>query len=104
MAVKRRQLWITLAVNVEDEATNAGLALAGQMTDTLLVLCLRPYLETSTEFSKAIGEVSNMFTYLAVTLPILAGVETPSWLGDLTQIVLSMIASAVAVVAALKVK
>ena len=76
----RRQMWITASVHVQDEATKGGIALAGQMVDTFLVFCLRPYIETSTEFVKTIGELSNMLTYLTITLPVLAGFETPEWM------------------------
>ena len=96
------QLWITLSVNVQDEKTNAGMALACQMADSLLVLAVRPYVETSTDIAKGIGELSNMLTYLAVTLPILADFETPKWMGDLTQIVVSMAATTIAAIVALK--
>ena len=78
--VMRRQMWITLSVNIQDEVAKGGMALAGQIADCLLVLWLRPYVETSTEFVKTIGEFSNMLTYLTITLPLLSGFETPEWM------------------------
>jgi len=97
-----KKLWIMLAIHIQDEATNAGMALACQMTDSILVLIVRPYVETSTDLVKAISEVSNMLTYLVVTLPILSGVKPSEWMGDLTQIVMSLAATTIATIAAMK--
>ena len=73
-----------------------------QVADLLLVVYLRPYNETSTEFCKVLGELSNTLAYLVVTLPVLGAYDLPHIVGDLSTIVLGMIAPTIAAVAALK--
>ena len=83
-------------VNATDGALNAGLSVAAQVADTLLLLFMRPYNSKITNVTEMIGGFSTLFCYLVVALPILTDFAMPEWIGDTTTLILAVLSTGVA--------
>jgi hypothetical protein len=91
-----RRIVMSAIVNLTDGNTNALLSLAVQNIDTWSILLMSPYISTQGNLVEGIGGVSNLITYLILTVPRLAQLETPSWLGDKTTMVFALFSTGLA--------
>ena len=90
-----KKLWISTALTYFNGTTNAALALTLQFWDTLLLLYLRPYTDRMTDMTECVGSITNLLAYLSISVPVFVGphIEMPSFLGDLTNIMLASFAT-----------
>jgi hypothetical protein len=91
-----RRIFMSTIVNSTDGALNAGLSVAAQTADSLLLLCMRPYNSKMTNMTEMIGGFSTLSCYLVIALPMLADFAMPEWIGDTTTIILAVFSTAVA--------
>ena len=90
---------MSAVVNFTDGSLNAGLSISFQVIDVSMLLFLRPFNSFKTELTEDLGSITNLCTFLVITIPMLSELELPVWIGDLTRIVLAVFATAMAAVA-----
>ena len=91
-----RRLIMTANVNFFDGPVNAVLSMGVQITESLLVWVLFPFNSYQTNLQEAFAGVTNVLTYFAIALPIFIPNLLPSWIGDMSTLVLSVVATGVA--------
>ena len=95
MVVLMKKIWMTTILGFFDGTINAVLCLAVQFFDTALVLYMWPHTGRMTAITESIGAITNLLAFTAISLPILVGPDIilPSFLGDLTNMVLASAAT-----------
>ena len=93
--VLAKKLLMAVVLNLLDGAVNAAFASVIQILDLLLLLGMRPYVNRKTELTETIGGITNTLSFLSISIPIMAGpeFEIPSWIGDLTSMLLATAAT-----------
>lgn len=93
--VLAKKLLMAMVLNLLDGAVNAAFASVIQILDLLLLLGMRPYVNRKTELTETIGGITNTLSFLSISIPIMAGphFKIPSWIGDLTSMLLATAAT-----------
>ena len=94
-----KKVGISISVKLANSKAKAICALACQVLDSVFVLYLQPFNDEGVQLAKEIGELANLATYLLISLPIIAGLELPREIGDLTLLCTSATAAGLAVLA-----
>ena len=97
-----KKLWLTCVLNMFDGIANAALALVVQFVDTILLLYLRPYVDWKSDLTEALGGITNLLSFLVISIPVFAGpgIAIP-FLGDFTSVMLAVTATGISAIVGL---
>lgn len=82
-------------VNLTEGKVNAILSLICQGAEVSMLAFLRPFNDFQSELVGEFSSWCNLSAYVAIVFPVLSGWE-PQWLGDITKIILAVLATCVA--------